>query len=80
MSEAALAQAQGDIDRAVEEGVQALQRAEEDAQPGFQTMRDQIDSAERMTSSFVIVLNSSHCEKNFCRGFDPSLKYRKYPV
>ena len=48
MSEAALAQAQGDIDRAVEEGVQALQRAEEDAQPGFQTMRDQIDSAERM--------------------------------
>lgn len=46
-TEAARRQAEQQIDRSVEEGVTALQRAEEDAQPGFQTMRDQIAIDER---------------------------------
>ncbi len=35
------------IDHAVEQGTEALRRAEEDAQPGFQSMRDQIAINER---------------------------------
>lgn len=46
-SEAARQQAERHIDREVQEGVAALQRAEEDAQPGFQATRDQIAIDER---------------------------------
>lgn len=45
--EAARQQSEQQIDREVEEGVLALQRAEEDAQPGFQSMRDRIAIEER---------------------------------
>lgn len=41
-SEAARLQAEQRVDRGTEQGVLALQRAEEDAQPGFQALRDQI--------------------------------------
>ena len=47
LSEAERAQTEQRIDRTVEEGVEALRRAEEDAQPGFQSMRDQIAIDER---------------------------------
>ena len=45
--EAARQQAEQRIDNEVEQGVEALLRAEEDAQPGFQSMRDQIAIDER---------------------------------
>lgn len=47
MGEAARAEAEGRIDRAVEEGTLALEKAEEEAQAGFQTRRDQIAIDER---------------------------------
>ena len=47
MSEAARAEAEGRIDRTVEEGTLALKKAEEEAQEGFQTRRDQIAIDER---------------------------------
>ena len=46
-NEAARQQAEQRIDREVERGTEALLRAEEDAQPGFQGMRDQIAIDER---------------------------------
>lgn len=45
--EAARQQAERQIDHEVEQGVEALRRAEEDAQPGFQSMRDRIAIDER---------------------------------
>lgn len=44
---AAREQAERQIDNEVEQGAEALRRAEEDAQPGFQSMRDQIAIDER---------------------------------
>ena len=44
---AAREQAERQIDNEVEQGVEALRRAEEDAQPGFQSLRDQIAIDER---------------------------------
>ncbi|MBQ5976785.1 MAG: hypothetical protein IJL51_01455 [Oscillospiraceae bacterium] len=44
---AAREQAEQRIDNEVEQGVEALRRAEEDAQPGFQSLRDQIAIDER---------------------------------
>ena len=46
-SEAARQQAEQQIDHEVERGTEALRRAEEDAQPGFQSMRDRIAIEER---------------------------------
>ena len=44
---AAREQAEQRIDNEVEQGAEALRRAEEDAQPGFQSLRDQIAIDER---------------------------------
>lgn len=46
-TEAARQQTEGQIDRTVEQGVQELQRAEEEAQAGFQSMRDRTEIEER---------------------------------
>lgn len=45
--EAARQQQEQRVDQTVEQGTAALRRAEEDAQPGFQSMRDQIAIDER---------------------------------